>query len=194
MVSDRLETDRLLLRKFIRRDADALTEAVQSSLSELGEWLPWVHAAYGKDDAVAFIRDSHQAWKDGRAFDFAIRRRTDPVRHVGNISIWHVSRLGRVGEIGYWVRSDATADGIATEATARMVELGFSELGFHKITLRIAVGNRGSERVAEKLGFVREGILREELRINDTWVDHGLFSLLESEFRRTRREMRPVAD
>ena len=192
MVSDRLETDRLLLRKFVRRDADPLTEAVQASLSELSDWLPWAHPAYGKDDAAAFIRDSHQAWKDGRAYDYAIRLSADPVRHVGNVSIWQVSRLGRVGEIGYWVRTDATTKGIATEATARMVELGFSELGFHKITLRIAVGNRGSERVAEKLGFVREGVLREELKIKDAWVDHGLFSLLESEFRQTKRRMRSV--
>jgi RimJ/RimL family protein N-acetyltransferase len=192
MVPDRLVTDRLILRRFVRRDADAITEAVHASMPELEKWLPWVHPGYSKDEASGFIRDSTQAWKEGRAFDFAIRRPADPLRHLGNVSIWHVSRMGRTGEIGYWVRSDETTNGIATEAAGRLVELGFDELGFHKITLRIAVGNRQSERVAEKLGFVKEGVLREELRIRGVWVDHGLFSLLEDEFRASRRRIRSL--
>jgi ribosomal-protein-alanine N-acetyltransferase len=65
-----------------------------------------------------------------------------------------------------------------------MVEKGFVNLGLHKVTLRIAQGNRGSERVAEKLGFTREGVLREELRINGVWIDHTLYSLLEHELAR----------
>jgi RimJ/RimL family protein N-acetyltransferase len=85
------------------------------------------------------------------------------------------------GEIGYWVRSDETAKGVATEATAALVRVGFEELGFHRLTLRIAVGNRASERVAEKLGFTREGVLREELLIRGRWTDHTLFALLEHE-------------
>ena len=43
--------------------------------------------------------------------------------------------------------------------------------------------NRASERVAEKLGFVREGVLREELLIRGIWTDHSLYSILEHEFR-----------
>jgi ribosomal-protein-alanine N-acetyltransferase len=83
------------------------------------------------------------------------------------------------------VRSDATTHGIATEATAAIVKVGFDQLGFHKLTLRIAIGNRPSERVAEKLGFSREGVLREELLIRGRWVDHTLFSLLEREYHAT---------
>lgn len=181
---DQIDTDRLILRRFHRRDVSSLEESVRSSLADLNEWLPWAHMDYTRDDAVAFVRDSVQAWREEKAFDFAIRPREDPDRHLGNISIWQTSRTGRIGEIGYWIRTDLTGRGYATEATRALMRVGFELLGLHKITLRIAVGNRGSERVAEKLGFTREGLLREELLIRGNWMDHTLYSMLEGEFRR----------
>lgn len=181
---DQIDTDRLILRRFHRRDVSSLEEGVRSSLADLNEWLPWAHMDYTRDDAVAFVRDSVQAWREEKAFDFAIRPREDPDRHLGNISIWQTSRTGRIGEIGYWIRTDLTGRGYATEATRALMRVGFELLGLHKITLRIAVGNRGSERVAEKLGFTREGLLREELLIRGNWMDHTLYSMLEGEFRR----------
>lgn len=187
MLPDRIATSRLVLRRFTRRDADQVTDAVLSSMPDLERYLPWAHRGYGRDDAVAYIRDSVQSWKDRRAFDFSIRFRDEPKTHLGNISIWHVSRLGRTGEIGYWIRSSHTGQGIATEATHALIATGFERLGMHKIVLRIAVGNRPSERIAEKLGFVREGVLREELRINGAWTDHTLYSILEHEFALGRR-------
>jgi RimJ/RimL family protein N-acetyltransferase len=183
MLPDRIGTDRLVLRRFTRRDVDNVAEAVLSSLPELEKYLPWAHGGYSRDDAAVYIRDSIQSWKERKAFDFSIRLRSDPDTHLGNISIWHVSRLARTGEIGYWIRTDRTTNGIATEATEALMRLGFDLLGMHKIVLRIAVGNRASERVAEKLGFVREGVLREELLIRGTWTDHTLYSILEHEFR-----------
>ncbi|MFP3913993.1 MAG: GNAT family N-acetyltransferase [Actinomycetota bacterium] len=181
---EQIETDRLILRRFHRRDIGALEEAVRSSLADLNEWLPWAHMDYTRDDAVAFVRDSVQAWREEKAFDYSIRFQEEPDRHLGNISIWQTSRTGRIGEIGYWIRTDLTGRGYATEATRALMRVGFENLGLHKITLRIAVGNRGSERVAEKLGFTREGLLREELLIRGNWMDHTLYSMLEGEFRR----------
>lgn len=181
---EQIETDRLILRRFHRRDISALEESVRSSLADLNEWLPWAHMDYTRDDAVAFVRDSIQAWREEKAFDFAIRPLEEPERHLGNISIWQTSRTGRIGEIGYWIRTDLTGRGYATEATRALMRVGFETLGLHKVTLRIAVGNRGSERVAEKLGFTREGLLREELLIRGNWMDHSLYSMLEGEFRR----------
>ncbi len=149
---ERLSTARFTLRPFRRRDVEALEEAVRACLPDLHEWLPWAHLGYGREDAANYIRESGRSWKEERAFDFSIRRPEEPGRHLGNISIWFVSRPFRTGEIGYWVRSDETGKGIATEVTARMVKLGFEGLGMHRIVLRIAVGNRASERVRREAG------------------------------------------
>jgi RimJ/RimL family protein N-acetyltransferase len=187
MIPERIATDRYELRRFGRRDADALTTAVRNSLPELQKWLPWAHPGYNRDEASSYIRDSIQSWREGRAYDYAIRDSERTRDHLGNASIWAVSRMGRTGEIGYWTRTDHTTTGIATEAAGALVRVGFEHLGFHKINLRIAVGNRPSERVAEKLGFTRDGILREELLIRGAWVDHTLYALLEQEWRAASR-------
>ncbi len=184
---DPIYTGRFVLRPFRRRDSDALNEAVRSSIHELHEWLPWAHLAYGRVEASNYIRESIKAWKETKAYDYAIGNRTDDTGlHLGNVSIWFVSRGFRTGEIGYWVRTDRAARGIATEVSARLVQIGFEQLRMHRIVLRIAVGNRASERVAEKLGFVREGILREELKVRGSWMDHTVYSMLDHEYDRQR--------
>lgn len=187
MPRSQLESDRLILQKFSRRDAGTLDEAIRESLADLNQWLPWARLDYTTSDTTAFIRESVQAWKEGRAWDYSIRLADDPKRHVGNISFWTVSKLGKIAEIGYWVRSGSTSRGVCTEAVELLLEEAFNSLGYHKVVLRIAVGNDASDRVAEKLGFTREGVLREELLIRGNWVDHSLWSLLDREYRASRR-------
>ena len=142
---------------------------------------------YASGDTSAFIRDSVQAWKEDRAWDYSIRLKDDPSRHVGNVSLWTVSKLGKIAEVGYWIRSDETSRGICTESVDRVLEEAFGSMGYHKVVLRIAVGNDASDRVAQKLGFTKEGVLREELLIRGNWVDHSLWSLLDREYRALRR-------
>lgn len=175
-------TSRLELRPFRRRDLDALVDAAADSLPDLNKWLPWAHSGYSRRDALVFLRDSVSAWSEGRAFDFTVRYLDDPAFHVGNVSVWYVSRQSRVGEVGYWIRSSETGKGIATEAAARILTVAFDELGLHRVVLRIAIGNRPSERIAQKLGFTREGLLRQELKVNGEWVDHSIWGLLETEY------------
>jgi ribosomal-protein-serine acetyltransferase len=179
---------RLVLRPFRRRDVGPLHDAVEASLTDLQPWLPWA-GGYDKTTAQRFVRDSITAWTDGKAYDFTIRTMTDEDRHAGNVSVWWVSQQNLVGEVGYWIRSDLTGRGIGTEATARAMQVGFEEMGLHKVVLRIAVGNRGSERIAEKLGFILEGTLRAEVRVGATWLDHTSWSLLVSEWGVTRERL-----
>lgn len=187
MPRPRLESDRLVLQRFARRDSTTLDDAIKASLADLNQWLPWARMDYTPSDTAAFIRESVQAWKEERAWDYSIRLKDDMKRHIGNISFWTVSKLGKIAEIGYWVRSDATNQGVCTEAVELLLDEAFRSLGYHKVVLRIAIGNDASDRVADKLGFTREGILREELLIRGNWVDHSLWSLLDREYRATRR-------
>jgi ribosomal-protein-serine acetyltransferase len=175
-------TERYTLRPFRRRDVEPLYDAVVESFPELHQWLPWAHKRYSRFDASNFVKDSARAWREGRAYDFAVRSHAYPEDHVGNMSIWFTSRAFRVGEVGYWINSGLTEDGVATECARRIIEVGFEELKMHRIILRIAVGNRASERVAEKLGFVREGVLREELKVRGQWLDHSIWGLLDHEY------------
>ncbi len=187
MPRPQLQSSRLTLQRFTKRDATTLDEAIRASLPDLNQWLPWARMDYATSDTTAFLRESVQAWKEERAWDYSIRFNDQPARHVGNISFWTVSKLGKIAEIGYWVRSDETSQGICSEAVGLVVEEVFDSLGYHKVVLRIAVGNDASDRVAEKVGFTKEGVLREELLIRGNWVDHSLWSLLDREYRGSRK-------
>ncbi len=176
-------TERLLLRPFRRRDIEALYTAVRDSQAELAEYLPWATKTFTRAGAAGFVRESMRSWREGKAYDFTIRLQEKPDRHVGNISIWHVSRSSRSGEIGYWIRTENTGRGIATEATYAALRIGFEELSMHRMVLRVGVGNKASERVATKLGFVREGVLREEIQVGGRWMDHSVWGLLDHEYR-----------
>ena len=185
-------TERFLLRPFRRRDIDPLFRAVTASEPELAEFLPWAASPYTRARAASFVKESIHSWRERRAYDFAVRRPEAPARHIGNVSVWHLSRPSRSGEIGYWIRTDETGRGIATEVSRAALRIGFQELGMHRVVLRIALGNLPSERVADKLGFVREGVLREEIKVGDRWLDHSVWGLLEHEYRRTEHARRPI--
>lgn len=156
-------------------------DAIEASLGDLQPWLPWVDG-YDRGVAQRFVRESVAAWADRRAFDFTLRAIDEPNRHIGNVSIWHTSVQNEIGEVGYWIRSDETGKGYGAEATTRAVQIGFEELHMHKIQLRIAVGNTRSDRIAERLGFTKEGILRDEVKVGNRWLDHTVWSLLEPEW------------
>ncbi len=68
--------------------------------------------------------------------------------------------------------------------SARVLQIAFGDLRMHRVILRVAVGNRASERVAEKLGFFREGLLREEIKVRGEWMDHSVWGLLEHEYKK----------
>jgi RimJ/RimL family protein N-acetyltransferase len=175
----------LVLRPFRRKDVPAMHEAVRASLPELSEYLPWA-VNYQRSVTAQFVKDSIGSWASGRAYDFALRTLGDDETHIGNVSVWFVSRANAVGEVGYWIRSDMAGQGIGTEATARILQVAFEELELHRVTARIAIGNVASERIVQKLGFLKEGTLRDEVRVGRRWLDHSVWGLLEREWRYER--------
>jgi len=115
---------------------------------------------------------------DGDAHHFAIVLADAP---VGVVSIMRGDPRVGYAEIGYWIESGVAGRGFMTEAVSALVGYGFDELGLHRLELRAARGNIASIRVAEKLGFQREGVAREASRAASGWLDMELFGLLESD-------------
>jgi ribosomal-protein-serine acetyltransferase len=97
---------------------------------------------------------------------------------VGIASIHRIDWSRRSAGLGYWVRKSAQRRGYATEAAAALVEDAFRRVGLHRIEAHVAVENRASQRVPEKLGFTNEGIARESELIGGSYIDHIQYSLL----------------
>lgn len=99
----------------------------------------------------------------------------------GSISLLFGSDVNiKSAELGYWLAQPFWGQGIATEAVARMVRIGFEECGLHRISADVYAPNIASQRVLEKNGFVREGHFREAIYKNGQFMDLYVYSLLRS--------------
>jgi ribosomal-protein-alanine N-acetyltransferase len=88
---------------------------------------------------------------------------------------------GGVGTFGYWIRKDARGRGFIPAALRLLCRWAVDELGLERLQLMTLPGNTASERVAEKVGFQREGLLRRYFDQRRTLVDVWMWSLLQDE-------------
>jgi ribosomal-protein-serine acetyltransferase len=89
----------------------------------------------------------------------------------------------RKASLAYFLGAEYQGRGIATVAARAVLGYGFDRLELHRVELRCATSNHASIRVAERLGFVREGELREAEQLGDRFVNHYVYSLLRTDFR-----------
>lgn len=87
-----------------------------------------------------------------------------------------------LAEIGYALSSDYQGQGVMTEALTQLLPDLFLRAPLERVEARCAMGNVASQRVLEKLGFVREGVLRGYFKLHGRRVDHILYALLRSDF------------
>ncbi|GAI57617.1 unnamed protein product, partial [marine sediment metagenome] len=90
----------------------------------------------------------------------------------------HIDYKNRIANIGYWVRTSRTKRDVASAAVRLLAQFGFKKLKLNRIEVKAAVGNKASQRVAEKIGAKREGILRNRMVVRDRVYDMVMFSLI----------------
>lgn len=175
---------RVCIRPFEAEDVASLTGAVQASLVDLRPWLPWAHDDYDEEDARDWVHSRQQAWTEGEEYSFAVVH-ADTGRFLGGVGINRIDAPNRTGSLGYWVRTDATGQGVATTAARLAAGFGFDALRLRRLEILVAVENEASRRVAEKVGAVQEGRLRRRLRVRGTEHDAVLYALLSDRERDT---------
>src|SRR5918999_6195541 len=140
---------------------------------EIQRWLPTLPRPYTRDDAHAFVTDALGLGP----YQLAI---TEHGRVVGSVGL----QVGKheTGHVGYWCAPEARGRGITTRAVRRLCRYGLDELRLERLDLTTDVNNVASQRVAEKVGFRREGVVRSHLRHPGGYRrDSILFSLLPGE-------------
>ncbi len=174
-------TLRLQLRPLVMQEARELLQVVQTSRETLGQYMSWPREMTDLDHARRFVKMGREQWMAARTVRLGIFERETGLL-VGNVELDAVDPRRRQAELGYWVRADRTGRGYAGEAARAMLWYAFETLRMHKVRADVAVGNVASARVLDKLGFVREGTLREDRLIGNDFVDHWRFGLLAREF------------
>jgi ribosomal-protein-serine acetyltransferase len=174
-----LRDDDILLRPLTVSDAAALFRLIDADRARLGRWLPWVEETRSERDSVRFIADATDERRRRRSLVLGIL--VGGSLH-GTVGLHYVEWFDRSAEVGYWITSGAEGRGYVTRAVRLLLAFAFGPAGLHRVVLRCAVGNDRSRAVAERLGFVREGVLREAHRVGGRFLDQHLYALLRHEF------------
>lgn len=166
-----LHDDLIVLRPWREDDVTLVYTACQDP--EIQRWIPTIPRPYTHDDARAFVNDALGLGP----YQFAIVEAGDV---VGSIGLELANN--ETGYVGYWCASEARRRGITTRAVRRLCRCALDELGLERLALTTDVENSASQRVAENVGFRREGVLRSHLRRPDgRRRDSALYSLLPGE-------------
>jgi len=164
------------IRAYEPEDAQSLWDAARESVDEVYRWLPWCHPQYSMAEAEDWIRSRAPLRAEGREYTFAIVGPDG--RFLGGCGLNQISRLHRFGNVGYWVRASATRRGVATEAVRQIADFAFGNTDLERLEIVCAVGNDASQRVAERAGARREGVLRHRLLLHGQPVDAVMYSLV----------------
>ena len=147
-----IELGQATLRRYREDDLDALVRAVSESEDHLGPWLPWV-AGHSRESETEFLAGAARDWDSGVAYNYTI---ITEGTLAGGIAL--MARIGPGGlEIGYWVHQAWTRRGLATEASAALVEAAFRLPGVDRIEIVHDELNVASAGVPRKLGFTKVG-------------------------------------
>jgi len=176
-MTDPILTARLSLRTFVAADAPRLAELggdraiADTTISVPHPFTPSLAAAWIEQRRVA----------SNRHVTCAICRRTSP-ELVGYIGIVEIDHEHALGELSFWVGRPFWGAGIASEAAAAIVELAFQGLDLNRLQAYHMVRNPASGRVLARLGFQREGLLRQRVRKWGVFEDVVICGLVRADW------------
>ena len=173
----------LQLRPLVWSDYRQWRETGERSRSEINAW-----RAYPRDFTISHwafyrlcgrwkrLRRQHQRYQFGIFWKGKL---------CGEVYADVSRRFPLTCHSGYWIDSQLTGRGLATQAMAQLIKLAFNRFGLRRIQLEIWPGHRASLRVAEKLGFVREGLAKQLTFSDGVSYDYEIYALTVSRSART---------
>ena len=167
------------IRPYCVDDVADLYAAAVESREDVYPWLPWCHPGYEIGDARGWLSGQVERWAQKSEFQFGIR--SEAGEYLGGCGINGINREHGFANLGYWVRSSATARGVAPEAVRLVRDWAFSNTDLSRLEVLVAVENTRSARVAEKTGASFEGVLRMRLRLHGRMHDARLYAFTRSD-------------
>lgn len=183
-IPESFETDRLLLRCARPGDGAELNAAVNETRETLLRWMPWAKDSHANvDDSEAHCRREHARFLSRQDLMLHIYHK-ESGEFLGSTGLhprdWSLPKF----EIGYWCRAKFEGQGYTTEAVQGQLRFGFETLGAKRIDIRCDTTNERSMRIPERLGMIREGVLRNALAGTDgTARDMAVYAFTDADWR-----------
>lgn len=163
-VDTALLTKRVVVRRFRENDGEQLYDLIQTNRGYLEDSFPsTVNDNSSKEKSEWFVRVRIAKWLLQEEYCFGVWD-NDSAKLIGFIRLFRIDWNIPKAEIGFFVDRDFSSKGIMTEVLLAIVPFAFQQLKLEKITLRTAMDNYASQRLARKCGFRREGDLRADFK------------------------------
>lgn len=171
--------DKLELRALDHAHTAPWFAALDANREYLSAWVRTPARTPTPAEAPAYMERCENQRRNGTGYCFGIWQAG---ALVGEVLLFGIRPEDRQGEIGYWLAEDQQGKGIVTRACRALLAFGFVELGLNRVELRCATENHRSQAIAERLGFTREGTLRQAHWVGDRVSDQALYGLLASDW------------
>jgi [ribosomal protein S5]-alanine N-acetyltransferase len=168
----------IALRRLEPGDVPWITAACSDR--ELSRYIPGIPYPYAEADARGFVERAARAWAEDSAATFVISHAPDG-RGLGTIALHLAAGDAGLAEVGYWLTREARGHGAATIAVQLVSRWAFTVIGIDRLSLQTAPENVASQRVAQRAGFTREGLLRAWMPTPDGRRHSVMFSLLATD-------------
>ena len=169
------------LRQFEMGDAERVFAVADRNRAYLREWLPWVDRTHCVEEIRDYIAARLEQLEANQGPNAAILLDGEI---AGAVGCHPIDWANRNCSVGYWIDAACQGRGVMTRCCAAMTTYLFEEMAVHRVTIQCGVGNRKSCAIPERLGFTREGVMREAEWVNDRWVDLVVWGMLAQDWKR----------
>ncbi|WP_221568059.1 GNAT family N-acetyltransferase [Alkalihalobacillus sp. TS-13] len=170
----------LSLKLLEKKDIPELFTLVDQSRNYLREWLPWVDGMEKEEDYEPVIEMWLKQFAEGDGFQVGIIHKE---KLVGMIGYHQIDRRNLKTSIGYWLAEGHQGKGIMTKATKALVEHAFKTFHLNRVEIQCGLKNTKSQAIPERLGFVKEGVMRDAEYLYDHFHDCVLYSMLKRDYK-----------
>lgn len=174
----RINAEDVYLREFESSDVDSVLAIIGDD--RVTQWLSF--DSRDRAGAERMIAATMEARADAPRKEYYFA-----VAHQKSDELLGFVRLGlggtRAAKLGYAIHADHWGNGFASQAARAVTNFGFATLDLHRITAAVGPSNYASQAILQRLGFQREGTLRDHVHTNGAWRDSVLYSILTTDWK-----------
>jgi ribosomal-protein-serine acetyltransferase len=174
-----------LLRVLEESDAQELHELIERNRPRLARWMAWAVEHQTRRQTIEFIRLTRRQLSANDGLQTAL---IADGRIVGMVGFHSIDWQNRATSLGYWLSEEEEGQGTMTQAVATLTGHAFAHWRLNRVEIRADVENARSRAIPERLGFRREGTLRQAYRISgDRYSDDAVYAMLAAEWPAAQR-------